>query len=83
MLDNLTKRFSKVFKDIRGQSKLSEDNIKEALREVRLALLEADVALPIVKDFVNQVKERALGKEFADTLTPDQAFFRHRERSPD
>ncbi|MDO4433523.1 MAG: signal recognition particle protein [Alysiella sp.] len=75
MLDNLTKRFSKVFKDIRGQSKLSEDNIKEALREVRLALLEADVALPIVKDFVNQVKERALGKEFADTLTPDQAFF--------
>lgn len=75
MLDNLTKRFSKVFKDIRGQSKLSEENIKDALREVRLALLEADVALPIVKDFVNQVKERALGKEFADTLTPDQAFF--------
>lgn len=75
MLDNLTKRFSKVFKDIRGQSKLTEDNIKEALREVRLALLEADVALPIVKDFVNQVKARALGKEFADNLTPEQAFF--------
>ncbi|XXQ68278.1 signal recognition particle protein [Neisseriaceae bacterium B1] len=75
MLDNLTKRFSKVFKDIRGKSKLTEDNIKEALREVRLALLEADVGLPIVKDFVNQVKERALGHEFADTLTPDQAFF--------
>lgn len=75
MLDNLTKRFSKVFKGIHGQSKLTEDNIKEALREVRLALLEADVALPIVKDFVNQVKERALGHEFADTLTSDQAFF--------
>ena len=75
MLDNLTKRFRKVFKDIHGQAKLSEDNIKEALREVRLALLEADVALPIVKDFVNQVKERALGKEFADNLTPEQAFF--------
>ena len=75
MLDNLTKRFSKIFKDIRGQSKLTEDNIKEALREVRLALLEADVALPIVKDFVNSVKERALGHEVADNLTPDQAFF--------
>ena len=75
MLDNLTKRFRKVFKDIHSQAKLNEDNIKEALREVRLALLEADVALPIVKDFVNQVKERALGKEFADNLTPEQAFF--------
>lgn len=75
MLDNLTKRFRKVFKDIHGQAKLNEDNIKEALREVRLALLEADVALPIVKDFVKQVKERALGKEFADNLTPEQAFF--------
>ena len=75
MLDNLTNRFSKVFKNIRGKATLTEDNIKEALREVRLALLEADVALPIVKDFVNQVKERALGHEFAHDLTPDQAFF--------
>ena len=75
MLDNLTNRFSKVFKNIRGKATLTEDNIKEALREVRLALLEADVALPIVKDFVNQVKERALGQEFAHDLTPDQAFF--------
>ena len=75
MLDNLTKRFTKVFKNIRGNAKLTEDNIKEALREVRLALLEADVSLPIVKDFVNRVKERALGQEFADHLTPDQAFF--------
>ena len=75
MLDNLTKRFTKVFKNIRGNAKLTEDNIKEALREVRLALLEADVSLPIVKEFVNRVKERALGQEFADHLTPDQAFF--------
>ncbi|MDO5356712.1 MAG: signal recognition particle protein [Conchiformibius sp.] len=75
MLDNLTNRFSKIFKNIRGQSTLTEENIKEALREVRLALLEADVALPIVKDFVNQIKERALGSEIADNLTPDQAFF--------
>ncbi len=74
MLDNLTSRFSNVFKNIRGQASLTEDNIKAALREVRLALLEADVALPIVKDFVNNVKERALGKEISDSLTPDQAF---------
>ena len=74
MLDNLTNRFNKVFKNIRGQAKLTEDNIKEALREVRLALLEADVALPVVKEFVNNVKEKALGQEVAGSLTPDQAF---------
>jgi len=74
MLDNLTNRFSKVFKNIRGQAKLTEDNIKEALREVRLALLEADVALPVVKEFVNNVKGKALGQEVAGSLTPDQAF---------
>ena len=69
MLDNLTNRFSKVFKNIRGQAKLTEDNIKEALREVRLALLEADVALPVVKEFVNNVKEKALGQEVAGRTT--------------
>ena len=74
MLDNLTKRFSSVFKNIRGQAQLTEENIKEALREVRLALLEADVALPVVKEFVNNIKERAVGKEVTDSLTPDQAF---------
>ena len=63
MLDNLTNRFSKVFKNIRGQAKLTEDNIKEALREVRLALLEADVALPVVKEFVNNVKEKPLDRK--------------------
>ena len=75
MLDNLTKRFGAVFKNIRGQSQLTEENIKEALREVRLALLEADVALPVVKEFVNTIKERAIGREITDSLTPDQAFF--------
>lgn len=75
MLDNLTQRFGKVFKNIRGQARLDEDNIKEALREVRLALLEADVSLPVVKEFVNNVRERALGREIADNLTPEQAFF--------
>ena len=74
MLDNLTNRFSNVLKNIRGQAKLTEDNIKEALREVRLALLEADVALSVVKEFVNNVKEKALGQEVAGSLTPDQAF---------
>ncbi len=75
MLDNLTQRFGKVFKNIRSQGSLNEDNIKEALREVRLALLEADVALPVVKDFVNQIKERALGREIGKHLTAEQAFF--------
>ncbi len=74
MLDNLTSRFSSVLKNIRGHAKLTEDNIKEALREVRLALLEADVALPVVKEFINNVKEKALGQEVAGSLTPDQAF---------
>ncbi|MCP1772996.1 signal recognition particle subunit SRP54 [Neisseria perflava] len=74
MLDNLTNRFSSVLKNIRGQARLTEDNIKEALREVRLALLEADVALPVVKEFINNVKEKALGHEVAGSLTPDQAF---------
>ena len=75
MLDNLTNRFSKVFKNIRGQAKLTEDNIKEALREVRLALLEADVALPVVKEFVNNVKEKPLGREFAGALPPPTLFW--------
>ncbi len=74
MLDNLTSRFSSVLQNIRGHAKLTEDNIKEALREVRLALLEADVALPVVKEFINNVKEKALGQEVAGSLTPDQAF---------
>lgn len=74
MLDNLTSRFSNVLKNIRGQAKLTEDNIKEALREVRLALLEADVALPVVKEFISSVKEKALGQEITGSLTPDQAF---------
>ncbi|MBF0803622.1 MULTISPECIES: signal recognition particle protein [unclassified Neisseria] len=74
MLDNLTSRFGNVLKNIRGQARLTEDNIKEALREVRLALLEADVALPVVKEFINNVKEKALGREITGSLTPDQAF---------
>ena len=74
MLDNLSDRFSKIAKTLRGQARLSDENIKEALREVRMALLEADVALPVVKDFMNSVKERAVGHEVIGSLTPGQAF---------
>jgi signal recognition particle subunit SRP54 len=74
MLDNLTQRLSKVVKTLRGQARLTEDNIQEAMREVRLALLEADVALPVVKEFVARVKEKAIGQEVVGSLTPGQAL---------
>ena len=74
MLDNLTQRLSKVVKTLRGQARLSEDNIQESMREVRMALLEADVSLPVVKDFIARVKEKALGQEVLGSLTPGQAL---------
>ena len=74
MLDNLTQRFSGIVKNLRGQARLTESNIQDALREVRLALLEADVALPVVKDFIAKVKEAALGQEVIGSLTPGQAL---------
>lgn len=74
MLENLTSRLSSVIKSVRGQARLSETNIQDALREVRMALLEADVALPVVKDFINDVKQQALGVEVLSSLTPGQAF---------
>ncbi|KON82181.1 signal recognition particle protein [Azoarcus sp. PA01] len=74
MLDNLTQRLSRVVKTLRGQARLTEDNIQEAMREVRLALLEADVALPVVKDFVARVREKAVGQEVIGSLTPGQAL---------
>lgn len=81
MLDNLTQRLTGVIKNLRGQARLSEDNIQEALREVRLALLEADVALPVVKEFSTQVKQAALGQEVIGNLNPGQALIGvvHRE----
>jgi len=83
MFDNLTERLSRVVKTMRGQARLTDDNIQEALREVRLALLEADVALPVVKDFVARVREKAIGEEVVGSLTPGQAFIGvvHRELS--
>ncbi len=81
MLENLTQRLSGAIKTLRGQARLSESNIQDALREVRLALLEADVALPVVKEFTTHVKEAALGKEVLDSLSPGQALIGivHRE----
>ncbi len=73
MLENLTGRLQGVIKNLRGQARLSEDNIADAMREVRMALLEADVALPVVKEFIAKVKERAQGKEVLQSLTPGQA----------
>src|SRR5574340_607262 len=73
MFDNLTSRLSGVIKTLRGQARLTESNIQDALREVRMALLEADVALLVVKDFIAHVKERAMGQEVLSSLTPGQA----------
>src|SRR5262245_27958493 len=73
MFDNLTGRLSRVIKTLRGEARLSEDNIQEPMREVRMALLEADVALPVVRDFVARVREQALGQEVVGSLTPGQA----------
>ncbi len=74
MLDHLTDRLARVAKKLRGEARLTEANVAEALREVRMALLEADVALPVVKEFVARVKERSLGEEVIGSLTPGQAL---------
>ncbi|EON15441.1 MULTISPECIES: signal recognition particle protein [Pandoraea] len=74
MLDNLTTRLAKVVKTLRGEARLTEANTQEMLREVRLALLEADVALPVVRDFIAKVKEKALGEEVISSLSPGQAL---------
>ena len=72
MFDSLTDRLSQAFKKIRGQARLDETNIQEGLREVRLALLEADVNFKVVKDFVDRVRERSLGQDVLKSLTPGQ-----------
>ncbi len=76
MFESLTDRLSSTLKNISGKGRLTEDNIKDTLREVRMALLEADVALPVVKAFVAQVKERALGTEVSKSLQPGQMFIK-------
>ncbi|MGE5639958.1 MAG: signal recognition particle protein [Clostridia bacterium] len=81
MLDTLTARLAKIAKQLRGEARLTEANIQEALREVRIALLEADVALPVVKHFIDAVRAKALGEEVVGSLTPGQALIGvvHRE----
>jgi signal recognition particle subunit SRP54 len=74
MLDNLTTRLAKIVKTIRGEARLTEANVQDALREVRVALLEADVALPVVKHFIDQVRQAALGQEVIGSLSPGQAL---------
>ncbi len=76
MFESLTERLSATLRNISGRGRLTDDNIKDTLREVRMALLEADVALPVVKEFVNRVKERAVGQEVSKSLSPGQAFIK-------
>lgn len=76
MFDNLTERLGQTLKNISGKGRLTEDNIKDTMREVRMALLEADVALPVVREFVAKVKEQALGEEVGKSLNPGQVFIK-------
>lgn len=74
MFENLTTRLAGALKAVRGQARITEDNIQDSLREVRIALLEADVALPVVKEFIEKVKAKALGTDVLTSLTPGQTF---------
>ena len=76
MFENLSDRLNSTLKAITGKGRITEDNIKETLREVRMALLEADVALPVVKSFIDAVRERAVGTEVSKSLNPGQAFLK-------
>ncbi len=74
MASSLTDRLSQLVKTMRGQARITESNVQDMLREVRMALLEADVALPVVRDFIARVKDKALGQEVAGSLNPGQAL---------
>ncbi|MCX7118075.1 MAG: signal recognition particle protein [Legionellales bacterium] len=74
MFENLTERLTRTFKHLSGQSRFTEDNMQQALREVRLSLIEADVALTVIKEFIDVIKQKALGQEVIDSLKPDQAL---------
>ncbi len=76
MFDSLSDRLSRTIKNLRGQGRITEDNIKDTMRDVRMALLEADVALPVVRDFVDRVKNRAVGQEVMSSLSPGQALIK-------
>lgn len=76
MFENLTERLNRTLMQLRGQARLTEENIQQALREVRAALLDADVALPVVKSFIDQVRERAVGREVSTSLSPGQVLIK-------
>ena len=76
MFENLQERFGRALDNLRGRGRLTEDNIKDSLREVRMALLEADVALPVVRAFIDRVREKAMGEEVARSLTPGQVLIK-------
>src|ERR1700722_13979794 len=74
MFETLSERLTRTFKNLRGQGRFTEENLQQVLREIRLSLLEADVALPVAKKFIEQVKQKALGQEVLTHLNPDKAF---------
>ena len=76
IFEGLSERLQETFKKLRGHGKLTEDDVNEAMRDVRMALLEADVNFKVVKDFVKKVKERAIGQEVLETLTPAQVVIK-------
>ena len=74
MFESLTSKMAGIVKRIKGEARITEKNTQEILREIRLALLDADVALPVVKNFVNQIKEKSAGTEVLTSLSPGQAM---------
>jgi len=76
MFENLSERLSRTVKNLRGQGRLTDDNIKDTLREIRMALLEADVALPVIRQFIDRVREKAVGQDVLTSLSPGQALIK-------
>ena len=83
MFDKLADRLGKAVEGLRGRGRLTEENIADTLRQVRMALLEADVALPVVKEFIDAARARAIGAEVTQSLTPGQALIKHHPRGTD
>jgi hypothetical protein len=81
MASALTDKLTRLVKEMRGQARITESNVADMLREVRMALLEADVALPVVRDFIARVKEKALGQDVLGSLKPGQALVHRQPRA--
>src|SRR2546421_10956101 len=76
MFNHLSERLNKVIKNLTGQGRITEDNVKDTMRDIRIALLEADVALPVVKEFVEHIQAKAIGKDVLESLTPGQVLIK-------